>query len=163
MKRTDITALFPEATKEQIDKLMDLNGQDINAAKADVEGLRGQLAAAQAENVKLKEKPAEDPSALTKIQALEAELNGMKKANTLRELREKVSKDTGVPASLLTAETEEACKSQADAIKAYSDQNAKPASGYPYVRDGGEVHSGGASATRDKFADWMNTNFPATN
>ena len=161
MKRTDITALFPEATKEQIDKILDLNGADINAAKADMDGLRGQLAAAQAENAKLKEKPAADPSAEDRIKTLEAELTGMKQANTLRELREKVSKDTGVPASLLTAETEDACKSQAEAIKAYSAQSAKPAAGYPYVRDGGEVHSGGGSAPRDKFAEFMANNFPA--
>ena len=67
------------------------------------------------------------------------------------ELREKVSKDTGVPASLLTAETEEACKDQAEAIKA----NANP-KGYPSFRDGGEVQPSGTSATRDKFADWFN-------
>ena len=33
MKRTDITALFPDATAEQIQQLMDLNGQDINNAR----------------------------------------------------------------------------------------------------------------------------------
>ena len=71
--------------------------------------------------------------------------------------RERVSRDTGVPASLLTAETEEACKSQAEAIKAF----AKPA-GYPQVRDGGEVHGSGPSSTRDKFADWMKDNFPTS-
>ena len=32
MKRTDITELFPDATKEQIDKLLDLNGADIAKA-----------------------------------------------------------------------------------------------------------------------------------
>lgn len=150
MKRTDITELFPEATKEQIDRLLDLNGADIARAKGDLEAVRGQLATAQSEIQTLKAKPAGDDSA-AKIKALEDELNGMKAANTLRDLREKVSKDTGVPASLLTAETEEACKDQAEAIKAY----AKP-QGYPSFRDGGEVHPSGASATRDKFADWFN-------
>ena len=33
MKRADITALFPEATKDQIDQILNLNGADINAAK----------------------------------------------------------------------------------------------------------------------------------
>ena len=42
MKRTDITQLFPEAPKETIDKLMDLNGADVNAAKAEVENLKAQ-------------------------------------------------------------------------------------------------------------------------
>ena len=43
MKRTDITDIFPEATKEQIDKLMALNGADINGAKSELETLRQQL------------------------------------------------------------------------------------------------------------------------
>ena len=40
MKRTDITELFPDATAEQIDKLMDLNGQDINKAKGELDAIR---------------------------------------------------------------------------------------------------------------------------
>jgi hypothetical protein len=43
MKRTDITALFPDATPDQIDKLMDLNGGDINRAKGELDGLKTQL------------------------------------------------------------------------------------------------------------------------
>ena len=88
------------------------------------------------------------------LKAVTDELNGLKQANALRDLREKVSKETGVPASLLTAETEEACKAQAAAIRDY----AKP-SGYPPVRDGGEVHPANATATRDQFADWLNQSF----
>lgn len=152
MKRTDITALFPDATKEQIDKILDLNGADINAAKGDMEALRGQLATAQTEIAALKAKP-DGSAAAAELQALKDELAGLKNANALRDLREKVSKDTGVPASLLTAETEEACKSQAEAIKAY----AQP-SGYPAIRDGGEVHGGGPAKTREIFADWAKDN-----
>ena len=43
MKRTDITEIFPEATKEQIDKLMGINGADINAAKSELESLQQQI------------------------------------------------------------------------------------------------------------------------
>ena len=153
MKRTDITELFPDATKEQIDKLLGINGADINAAKGDLETVRGQLAAAQTEIAGLKAQPAGGDHA-AKIKALEDELNGLKNANALRDLRERVSKDMGVPASLLTGETEEACKTQAEAIKAYADQTQK--AGYPVVPDGGEVHKGGSAATRDKFAEWFN-------
>ena len=60
MKRTDITELFPEATKEQIDKLMAINGQDINAMKNDIEALQHQIAG-------FKEKPNADE--LTKAQS----------------------------------------------------------------------------------------------
>ena len=155
MTRADITAIFPEASREQIDKLLDLNGGDINKAKGDLSALQGQLSAAQTELQALKAKPAGQDAA-AKLQALQAELDGLKTANALRDLREKVSKDTGVPASLLTAETEEACKSQAEAIKSFAG-SAKPA-GYPGLPDGGEVRTPSSSATRDKFAAWFNEN-----
>ena len=147
MKRTDITALFPEATDEQIQKIMDLNGSDINKAKDGLEALRGQLSAAQTTIDELKAKPSGDAE---KAAALQKELDELKAANTLRDLRARISKETGVPADLLTGATEEDCKSQAEAIKAY----AKP-SGFPRLRDGGEVHGSGTPATRDKFADWF--------
>lgn len=148
MKRTDITEIFPDATKEQIDRIMDLNGGDINRVKADLESVRGQLATAQSEIETLKNAPNPDSAKLAEVTA---ELNGLKQANSLRDLREKVSKETGVPASLLTAETEDDCKAQAEAIKAY----AQPA-GYPKIRDGGEVGTPPASGTRDQFANWFN-------
>lgn len=155
MTRADITAIFPEASKEQIDKLLDMNGGDINKAKGDLSALQGQLTAAQTELQALKAKPAGEDAA-AKLQALQKELEGLKSANALRDLREKVSKDTGVPASLLTAETEEACKTQAEAIKSFAG-SAKPA-GYPGLPDGGEVRTPSSSATRDKFAAWFNEN-----
>ena len=83
-----------------------------------------------------------------------AELEKMKKAAGIRDIREKVAKETGVPVSLLNAETEEDCKAQADAILSF----AKP-DDYPDVRDGGEQgsnESGGSAAKQ--FADWMKKN-----
>lgn len=153
MKRTDITALLPEIEKEKLDRIMELNGQDVNAARGESEKLQQQLAAATAELEQLKARP--DGSA-EKLAAVQKELDDLKGANALRDLREKVSKDTGVPASLLTAETEEACKTQAEAIKAY----AKPGK-YPPVPDGGEVRPAGGAAPRDKFAAWMEEQFPS--
>ena len=158
MKRTDITALLPDIDKDILDKIMDLNGADINLAKRGLDDLRAQLSTAQEELQALKAKPA-DSGQEAKIQALQDELAGLKLANTLRDLREKVSKETGVPASLLTAETEEACKAQAEAIKAFKDE--KP--GYPQLKDAGEVRTPGSSSARDKFADWMSEAFPAKN
>lgn len=155
MTRADITAIFPDATKEQIDRLLDMNGGDINKAKGDLSTLQGQLSAAQTELQALKAKPA-DGDLAQRLQAVSDELNGLKQANALRDLREKVSKDTGVPASLLTAETEEACKTQAEAIKSFAG-SAKPA-GYPGLPDGGEVRTPSSGATRDKFAAWFNDN-----
>ena len=154
MKRTDITALFPDATDEQIQKIMDLNGGDINRAKEGVTALQGQLAAAQERIGQLE---ARDPGA--DYNAVKAELDALKAANALRDLRAQVSKDTGVPAELLTGDTEEACKAQAEGIKAYS--KAQPPAGYPAVPDGGEVHATGKDSARDKFADWMAEHYPA--
>lgn len=151
MQRSDITALFPDAPKEAIDKLMEINGNDINKAKGDESSLRSALSAAQTELTALKAKPGDNDLA-RQLQAVSDELNALKTANALREIREKVSKDTGVPASLLTADTEEACKTQAEAIAAY----AKPSGGYPQLRDAGEVGKTGTTANRDKFAEWFN-------
>lgn len=144
MKRTDITAIFPEATAEQIDQLLNINGGDINKAKGNLEALQAELDG-------LKAKPANNPE----LDALRAELDGLKNANALRDLREQVSKDTGVPASLLTGDTEDACKAQAEAIKSYADSTSK-APGYPGLKDGGEVRAPSGTATRDKFAAWFN-------
>lgn len=147
MKRTDIIALFPEynVPKETIDKLMDLNGADINAAKAEVETLKQQLSEAQ----KAATGSEELQKAQQKIEELTQELTGMKTAETIRLTREKVAGEKKVPAHLLTGETEEACAKQADEILAF----AKP-TGYPQVRDGGEVPITPKRSTRDKFADW---------
>ena len=152
MKRTDITALFPEATDEQIQKIMDLNGGDINKAKGDLQTVQSQLAAAQAEIEQLK---AREPGA--DLKAVQAELEALKAANALRDLRAQVSKDTGVPADLLTGDTAEACKAQAEAIKAYS--QARQPTGYPNMKDGGNVSVSNPATNRDKFAEWVDKNF----
>ena len=148
MKRSDITALFPEATDEQIQKIMDLNGGDINKAKGDLQTVQGQLAAAQTELEQLK---ARDSSGA--LAAVTKELNDLKAANALRDLRAKVSEDTGVPAALLTGDTEDACKAQAEAIKAYS--QSQPSAGYPRMQDGGDVRVSSPKTTREKFKEFM--------
>lgn len=92
--------------------------------------------------------------ATERAQALEAELNGMKKAESIRTIRDMVASETGVPASLLTADTEEECKAQAQSILSF----AKPQS-YPTIKDGGEVNNVGKPTTRQQFADWANNAF----
>lgn len=150
MKRDDITALFPDATTEQIDTLMGINGADINKAKGDLDNLKGQLATATAELEQLKNNNNADE--LSKVQALasslQTELDGMKAAEAIRIVREKVAQEKKVPVHLLTGDTEEDCASQADSILAF----AKPT--YPNVKDGGEVAPNNKKATRDQFAEW---------
>lgn len=149
MKRTDITELFPDAPKETIDKIMSLNGADINAAKAEVDNLRQQLADAQTHA----SAGEELQKAQQQIEQLKQELTGMKTAETIRLTREKVAGEKKIPAHLLTGETEEACAKQADEILAF----AQP-SGYPHIRDGGEAQRTPKTSTRDKFADWAKEN-----
>jgi len=84
---------------------------------------------------------------------LQKELDGLKQAETIRQVRAKVSSETGVPENLLTAGTEEECRAQAEAIKAYADP------GYPKVKDGGENHPLSKQTTADQFADWFNKSF----
>lgn len=83
---------------------------------------------------------------------LQADYDNLTRSMQIKEMKEKVSKETGVPENLLTAETEEECKAQASAILAF----AKPGS-YPNVKDAGEVQKvSGKKNTRDQFAEWMN-------
>lgn len=92
--------------------------------------------------------------ALEKAEKLETELSGLKKAESIREIREEVAKETGIPAHLLTGATEEECKAQAAAIADY----AKP-SPYPAIKDAGEVNNVGKPTTRQQFAEWSNKVF----
>lgn len=160
MKRTDITELFPEASAEAIDKLMAINGADINKAKGDSDSLSGQLKTAQTELEKLRAASAGQPDQLKEaadsIKRLEAELNSMKAAETTRTMREKVSAEKRIPANLLTGDTEEACAAQADAILSFAKSNG---SGYPAPRDGGEIGKAAALSPRDQFAEWAKDNF----
>ena len=84
-----------------------------------------------------------------KAAKLQQQLDALNSANTLREVRAKVSAATGVPADLLSGDTEEACTAQAQAILKF----AKP--GYPDVRDGGDPHHTPTGSTRQQFADWF--------
>lgn len=98
------------------------------------------------------EAKSELQKATEKATALQSELDSLKKANQVRELREKVAKETGVPSALLTADDEEECKAQAKAITEF----AKGASSYPNLRDGGEARGTIKNTTRQQFADWFN-------
>lgn len=90
--------------------------------------------------------------ATEKADALQKQLDDLTKAAELKNIREKVANETGVPSNLLSATTEEECKTQAEAILAFADK--KPA--YPTVKDGGEVRNYESKSAADQFADWFN-------
>lgn len=90
-----------------------------------------------------------------KVSELKAELEGIKRQNEIRDIRAEVAKEMNIPAELLTGETKEACEAQAKGIAEF----AATKSGYPTLKDGGEVHKVTTSSTRQQFAEWMNANF----
>ena len=87
--------------------------------------------------------------AMERANNLEAELNGLKKTEEVRQTREKIATETGIPAHLLTGDTEESCKAQAEAIKAFATPN------YPKVKDGGEVPRTTSGNAKADFAEYM--------
>lgn len=82
---------------------------------------------------------------------LENELNAYKKAEEVRTIRAKVAEETGIPAHLLTEDTEESCTEQARAIIAYANPDK-----YPVLNDGGEVQKMTKGSAKQQFAEWAN-------
>lgn len=96
--------------------------------------------------------------ATEKANKLQSELDAIKKAEEVRNIREKVAKETGIPLaslSLLTGETEEECMTQAKTIL----EIAKAETNYPHVKDGGEVANINALKPEDKFREWFNATY----
>jgi DNA repair exonuclease SbcCD ATPase subunit len=155
MKREDITKLFPDATKDQIDQILNINGADIakakgeaDKAKGDLETYRADLETAQKRIQELEKAGNDLQAAKERATALETELNGLKDANRIRDIRAAVAKETGVPMELLTADSEDACKAQAKGIQDYA-----KGGNYPEVKDGGETPT---PATTGTAGAWQN-------
>lgn len=92
--------------------------------------------------------------ATEKANALEAQLTALTKEKETNELRSKIAVELGVPAGLLTADTEEELRKQAEGILAF----AKPTE-YPSVRDAGEVTKTAGMSTKQQFAKWADEAF----
>lgn len=131
-------------TQAEVDKIVSERLTRDRARYSDYDDLKAQ--SGQFEETKTELQKANERAA-----ALQSELDSMKNAESLRLMREKVSKNTNVPAMLLTGATEEECLQQAQNIIEY----AKPT--YPNVRDGGEAHAVSKPTTRQQFAEWFNT------
>lgn len=134
-------------TQEEVDAIVGDRLKRDRAKYADYEALKEK---AEKYDAQVESEKTELERANERANSLQAELDNLKNAETLRQMREQISKETGVPATLLTGETEEDCKNQAAAILDY----AKPQS-YPNIRDGGELPTTpGKKSTRDQFAEW---------
>lgn len=93
--------------------------------------------------------------ATERADALQKQIDVMTKEKDIQKIRDKVASEMKVPASLLTGDTEEACKTQAQGILDF----AKPQGGST-IRDGGEVTPpGGKKDTRTLFAESFNELF----
>ena len=139
----------PEArtfTQEEVDKMIGARIYEERSKYAD-------YAEAKAKAEKYDALETEAKKAKETIGELTGKLSGLQKEIDVRNAREKVSAETGVPASLLTGETEEACKSQAEAIKNWKG----PQQNYPSAHDAGEVNGFSGGKTREQFAEWYSS------
>ena len=135
-------------TQEEVNAMIGKRLSEEKSKYADYDEIKAK--AAKFDEAEEKNK-TELQKATERASALESELNAMKKADEARMMREKVAKETGVPSNLITGSTEEECKAQAEAIKAYAQPGA-----YPRVKDGGELPKNqNASTTKQQFADFM--------
>ena len=132
----ELDAIISDRLKRERDKYADYEALKAKAAKLDEieEASKSEL-----------------QKATERAEKLESELTQMKRAEEIRQIRDKVAATTGVPASLLTADTEEACQEQSKAIMDFkSTMNV----GYPNVKDAGELQNTLTGSTRQQFADW---------
>lgn len=90
--------------------------------------------------------------ATEKASSLQAELDALKQAESIRVMREEVANAKGIPARLLTGTTAEECEAQATDLLAWAE---KTGSGYPKVPDGGDPLS--TKPVREQFAEWLNS------
>ena len=137
-------------TQEEMNRIVAERVQREKSKYADYESLK-EKAAKFDENEEASK--TELQKATEKAEKLETELNALKKAEAVKQIRDEVSIKTGVPANLLNGNTKEECEEQAKAIMEFAQSN-----GFPQVKDGGEPHKVTTKSTRDQFKEWMKQN-----
>lgn len=144
-------ARLPDAA---IDAIMTEHGKTVTPLHDSITALTGERDTLQTQltdiQTQLSEAQGWETKYNTDTQALQAQLTALQNDINIRNARDKVSAATGVPASLLTGETEKDCKAQADAILKWHGTQPK----YPGGSDGGEKHPPAGGTTREQFADW---------
>lgn len=133
--QAELDAVVKDRLKREREKYADFDALKAKAAKFDeIE---------QANKTELEK-------ANEQVSALKAQLDGIKKAEELREMRTKIATENNVPIELLNGATEEECQAQADKIKEMMSASGIPTS----VRDGGEVTHAGKVSSGTLFANW---------
>lgn len=149
----EIKVQEPEVKTFTQDELNAIVSDRLAREKAKYEGFDELKAKAEKYDELEEANKSELQKANDKVASLMGELESMKKANEVREMRSKVSETYGIPSNLLTADNEEECIKQAEAIKAFANPS------YPEVKDGGEVVKTTNMDTRTQFAEWTNQLF----
>ena len=150
-ENTNVTT--PEEKTFTQDELNAIVADRLSREKAKYEGFEELKAKAEKYDQLEEANKSELQKASERVASLEAELENVRKTEAVRAIRDKVATETGVPANLLTGDTEEACTEQANAIKEY----ATPS--YPNVRDAGELTGTSKVDTRTQFAKWAEQAF----
>lgn len=148
-KAAETTATEPARTftQAEVDAIIGDRLTRERAKYADYEDLKKKASAAEKSAEELQTEKSRAADLQTKIDALQKDIEA-------RNARDKVSAETGVPAAILTGQTEEECRTQADAIIKW--HGTQP--NYPTVPDGGTVTPIFRGATRDQFASWAKAN-----
>ena len=116
-------------------------GLDPEQIKADSEAMTSKLA----------ESEQKLASETERANGLATELDALKKANEIRDIREKVARENNIPVDLLHGEDEESCKAEAERLVEF----ARP-KGYPAVKDGGEAIAPKVKeTTQEQFAEYV--------
>ena len=139
MENTEVKAQETQQTEERTFTQAELNAivqKRLGEEKAKYENFEELKEKALKFDKIEEESKTELQKATERADSLKEQLDALTKANAERELKDRISTETGVPASLLRGDSEEDLKAQANAILGFA--NANKAS-YPQVKDGGET------------------------
>lgn len=133
--KVENTAEQPERTftQAEMDAIIGDRLKRERAKYSDYEDLKAKASAFDAAEEASK---SDLQKAQEKADSLQAQLDALTKANQERELKERISAETGVPVNLLRGNNEDDLRAQAEGIKGYA--SASKAS-YPNVKDSGEI------------------------
>ena len=138
-------------TQADLDRIVQ---ERVNRERAKYEGFEELKAKAQKYDEQEEANKTELQKAQERATELEAKLKKREHDDSIREMKKKVADEMKVPADLLTGETEEACKAQAQAMMTFAQSQ-----GYPTVQDGGETNTTHKKSARDSFKEWADKNF----
>lgn len=140
-------------TQEEVNAMIGKRVNEVTSKYADYDSLKEK--AGKYDEIQNSGK-TELQKANERADALQKQLDGLTKANTVREAREKVSKELSIPVELLTGEDEETCKKQAEAILKF----AKPQQ-YPGTKknNGSKGNSGAVSQGDESMREFARSIF----